>query len=48
MKLIFLIAFLLTGCSENSLPPSNLNSSEATLQSAEDANTKEFTEDSFK
>jgi outer membrane biogenesis lipoprotein LolB len=47
MKLFVLVVFLLAGCSEHT-PSESFNSPEPTLQSAQDANTKEFTEDSFK
>lgn len=48
MKLLVLIVFLLAGCSDYNSTTSSYNTTEPTLQSAEDANTKEFTEDSFK
>ena len=38
---------MLTGCGPAECPFSR-NNTEPTLQSAEDANTKEFTEESFK
>ena len=49
MKKLFIIIPLLflIGCSD-SHNQNNLNSTEPTLQSAEDANTKEFTEESFR
>lgn len=48
MKLLVLILFLLAGCSDHNSTPTSFNSTEPTLQSAEDANTKQFTEESFK
>lgn len=47
-KLVFLIPlFLLASCDPAKCPLSNNNSSEATLQSAEDAMKKDFDENSF-
>lgn len=48
MKLLVLIAFLMAGCSEYNSKLNSFNNTEPTLQSAEDANTKQFTEESFK
>jgi len=49
MKYILLLPLLvLTGCGPVKCPYSGTSSAEPTLQAAEDANTKEFTEESFK
>jgi len=44
--ILFLPLIILTGCGPAECPFSS--NTEPTLQSAEDANTREFTEDSFK
>jgi hypothetical protein len=46
--ILFLPLILLVGCAPVECPVSNFHNSEPTLQAAEDANTREFTEESFK
>ena len=49
MKIILLLPLiLLTSCGPVKCPYSDTTSTEPTLQAAEDANTKEFTEESFR
>lgn len=47
--ILFLPLVILTSCSPTECPfKDKFNTTEPTLQSAEDANTKEFNEESFK
>lgn len=48
MKILFLVSALFLASCSPSVNSERFNSSEPTLQSAEDANTRQFTEESFK
>jgi hypothetical protein len=46
--ILFLPFILLVSCTPVECPFSNINNTEPTLQAAEDANKKEFSEESFR